>query len=57
MKKDNITFVPSAINSCHYIHIGGKSTRHLINLHAYKNPKCADYKKKIDSLIETLNVH
>lgn len=49
-----ITFEPSNVHQGHYVLINGEECGMVINLFAYKNPLCQDYKKEIDNKIELL---
>jgi hypothetical protein len=51
---NTIVFKPSYIHQGHHVVINGKSTGMVVNLHAYENPDCADYKKRVDSEIKLL---
>lgn len=51
---NQIIFKASNVHQGHYVMINGKDTGIVVNLYAYENPSCADYKKQIDSKIELL---
>lgn len=51
---NKITYKASNVHQGHYILIDGKNTGMVINLFAYKNPLCEDYKKEVDNKIELL---
>ena len=49
-----VIFKPSNIHQGHHVVINGKSTGMVVNLHAYENPECIDYKQRVDREIEEL---
>ena len=51
---NKITYKASNVHQGHYVLIDGEECGMVINLFAYKNPLCKDYKKEVDNKIELL---
>lgn len=49
---NRVIFTPSNVHQGHYVEINGESTGIIVNLYAYKNPNCLDYKEQVDKKIE-----
>lgn len=50
MKENLISFEPSYVCAGHYLHINGKYTGIVVNLHAYN--KISEYKDEVDKQIK-----
>lgn len=51
---NQIIFKASNVHQGHYVMINGKDTGMIVNLYAYNNPYCSDYKRGVDNKIKLL---